>query len=266
MPDPDHDAEPERRTDPRYDTWPVERSGAYEQWPVERATPGETDPTGDPDLEWVGIFSPEGEAEKPYLYDPDQRTLVEGQVDEENERIVVHEASGRETESTDTLGEHLEAFGERHGLTGLAKFARENLDTGDDRSSGLTYDHSTFDRKNLVEDNEPDLAFVGSHTFADERGRTYVLEREFDAFLATGTDRATVEVREDARQAEGEKRNRQAGPAELTDQRTFELAFDVAAEDPASDERLAEAIEEWHRAHVGPAGDAGDDERAVAGE
>lgn len=253
MPDPDHDAEPERRTDPRFDAWPIEQYDAYTRWPVERATPDEGEARRDDSLEWVGVFH-SGETPSPYLYDPEERTLVEGRVDEERERVVVEDDHDRrELDEEESLGEHLEDIGEDHGWTWLSSFAREYLEDDEsvDRSRWPTYQHSSFDRKNLLEDSAPDLAFVGSHTFEDDRERTYVLEREFDAFLES--EGARITVREDVREATGEKRDRQAGDADLTTQVAFELAVDVDTDHPSWEEKLEDAIEDWHMDHRGPA-------------
>lgn len=254
MPDPDHDAESERRTNPLHDRWPIQRTDAHTQWPVERTTPGEDDRTLDDGVEHVGALGPMAGADTVYLFDPNESALIEGRVDEDEQRIVVEEDhEHHEVDSPDSLGEHLEAIGEEHGWTWLSSFAHEHLEDEEAaRATGLAYEHSKFDRKNLVEASDPDLAFVGSHTFADADDEPVVVEREYDVFLEPGSDRTRIEVREDVRSSEGEKRERQAGDAGLEDRREFELALDVAADDPAREEKIGEALEEWHRANPGP--------------
>lgn len=249
MPDPDHDAEAERRTDPRFDAWPIHSGDAYADWAIEHSDGHDVDA-----LEWVGVFDGGQRGSTPYLFDPERGRLVAGRLDADRERVVVEEdAESHDVEDPGGLGEHLRAIGEDRGWTWLSAFAEDHLEADEVAElQGLAHEGYSFDRKNLVGDEGFDMAFVGSHTFTDATGRAVVLEREFDLRLNDRREFARIEVREDVRVAEDDGATRSAGDADLASQWTFELAADVDADAPAIEEELAGAIEAWHREHTNP--------------
>lgn len=265
MSDPDRDAEPELQTNPRYDSWPVERYDAYADWPVERATPRDEGGTleevaeeyqerDDEDAEWLGFVGDGAEVAGPYVYTPGGSAIYEGDIDEDDERIVLRDESRREVESEESLGEHIEEIGDEHGWRWLSSFAREYLEDDEDASAesvdALELRDSEFDRRNLTGSASYDLGFFGSHTLVDASGRVYVIERRFNVNAAE-TNRTAVEVEESCLAAEEAAEKRRAGDAELVEKRQH--GFDIEADTDAGDwEAEVEAyLKKWHAAHVG---------------
>jgi hypothetical protein len=266
MPDPDHDAEPERRTDPRYDHWPVERYDAYSNLPVERGTPREEGGTREElaeeyleerdDYEWVGFAGTGGNDAQPYVYDPQGSAVYAGEVDDLNERVVLREASERAVDDEESLGEHIEEIGEEHDWQWLSSFAREYLEDEDhaEAVSGdrtvLELDESTFQERAVPADSAADAAFQGSHTMRDGSGQVYVLDRRFEV-ETDASGRATVDVDEDYLVAEEPRSESRAGDAERVADRehSFRVEFDSDAPNPEA--RVEERLREWHERHVG---------------
>lgn len=291
MSDLESDADPERRTDPRFDAWPVERNDAFADVPVERATPrGRGETTGDvPDVDreddgpdevrWLGFAGRGGYAYGPFLYDSEDAAVYRGDLDHDEDRIVLDEDSRRDVGDDRSLGEHLEAIGEEHGWTWLSSFAREHLEDdsgvdGADRSSASTDDRSPastddrsppatgeapaelelraseFQRRNLPDSSELALGFSASHTLVDEGGRVHVIERSFDV-ADLGDASATVDVETDFLVATGEQADRRAGEAERVDRRHHSFDLEPDADAPDAGAAVESRLRTWHAAHVG---------------
>lgn len=257
MPDPHRDSDREREIDPRYDNWPVQRDEAYTSWPVERAAPGEDDaaPEQDEEIEWIGVVGWGSTPTRPILYETDSSSVVQGELDEENERVVVGEDhERRELESEESLGEYIEEFGEEHGWSWLSSFARTYLEDDEGRSSvGPALEHTEFERRNLARGASQDLGFFGSLTFTDATDRVYVLEREFDVFLEESDEQAVVAVAEELLVAEEPREEVRSGDAEIVDENDYEFEVAVDTDDPAWESELEETLNEWHTDRPGPA-------------
>ncbi|MFB6140505.1 MAG: hypothetical protein ABEJ26_08735 [Halosimplex sp.] len=262
MPDPDHDAEPEPTTDPRFDAWPVRHYDAYDDLTVERATPAEEESVEMDDVEWVGAAGPAGTGGT-YFYEPARETLHEGQYDPENDRVVIgDEDEGRRLEADETLGDHLVDIGEDHDWGWLSSFARDHMDTGENGAEDPVASHllppgfdrrdTEFQRRNLADSDDADVAFFGSHTFDDEDGRVHVLEREFDVTADGDGSGAAVDVEERYLLAEAPREERRAGDADLVDEGAYELALDVDPDEPTWDGEAERLLGEWHRRHLAP--------------
>lgn len=266
MPDPDSDTEPERRTDPRFDDWPVKRDDAFANVPVEHATPrgdGERhggvpedpeDGTAD-EVEWIGFAGLGGTISGPYLYDAEESAIYEGEHDAENDRLVLREETRREVDDDRSLGEHIEAIGEDHGWTWLSSFARTYLEDGDAEEpagarTGLELRQTEFDRRNLPDSSSVDLGFFGSHTLVDESGQVHVVDRYF-AIEDDDRDPVPVDVEEEFLLAKEPEAERREGDADMVQERHYSFGLDVGedAVDPAT--RIESELRTWHAAHVG---------------
>ena len=265
MPDPERDPAHERRTNPRYDDWPVERYESYADWPVERATPREEGGTIDEvaeeyqeerdDVEWIGFADTGTQGVTPYLMGAGGSTIYAGEIDEAEERIVLREEGSREVESEESIGETIEEIGDEHGWTWLSSFAQTHLqdDEGGDGPPGpgdrLEIQDSEFMQHNLPASSTAELAFTGSHTLTDASGQVYVIEREFTVTSTEG-DAVTVDVDEEYVVAEGPEEDRRAGDAEIVDERQYTFEREL---DPGVDQEVAVEtfLQEWHSHHVG---------------
>lgn len=267
MPDPDRDPEQERRTNPRYDNWPVERYDAYAEWPVERATPRDEGGTlkevaeeyqeerDGGDAEWIGFVDTGTQGVTPYLLGAGGSTIYEGEIDEAEERIVLREEKAQEVESEDSLGERIEEIGQEHGWTWLSSFARTHLqddedeDTLTEADAGLELRDSEFMQRNLPASSTAELGFSGSHTLTDPSGQVYVIDRDFTVTTIEG-NQVAVDVDEEYVVAEGPAEDRRAGDADIVDERQYRLEREV---DPDVDREVAVEtfLQEWHTRHVG---------------
>jgi len=258
--DPDGNANPEARTDPRHDAWPVGGGEAYADWPVERATPGDDDAAEaiaeeyaeNSDMEWLG-FTGGGRVGSAYLYAPAESTIYEGEINEENKRVILREHSRREVESEDSLGEHIRAIGEEHGWSWLATFGREHLED-DERpewASTLELQNTDFTERNVLNDASYDLSFTGTHTLVDASGRVHIIDRQFNVHLdgRDGGDGPAVEVDEDYLFAEEPRSADRAGDAELIDQDQFDLDLHVDTDEIGAESNVKETLQKWHQNH-----------------
>lgn len=257
MPDPDRRSDRDRTTDPRIDDWPVQRDEAYVDWPVQRPMPGEDDaaPAQVEEIEWIGVVGGGSNPERPILYETDSSSVVQGELDEENERVVLSEDGERhEIESEDSLGEYIEAFGEERDWTWLSSFARTYLEDDEDRASDRpALEHTEFERRMLADSASPDLGFFGSHTFTDATGRVYTLEREFDVFPGEPDDeQAVVAVDEHLLVAREPREEDRAGDAEIVADADYEFVVDVDADGQSREREIERAVNEWHADHYGP--------------
>ncbi|WP_436924185.1 hypothetical protein [Halosimplex amylolyticum] len=260
MPDPDHDAESEPVTDPRFDNWPVRRYDADDDLTVERETPGDAENERLEDVEWVGVGGP-GVGGNPYLYAPQEETVHRGRYDAVADRIVVDEDE-RAVDEEESLGDHLVDIGEDHDWHWLSSFAREHLDTPEhdaDRPTsghllppGFDHEFTEFQRRNVAESSDVDAAFWGSHTFADETDRVHVLEREFGVRADDAADRVDVHVEERYLVAEEPREESRAGDADLVDEREYDLALDVEPGETAWVADTEDLLTRWHRRHLAP--------------
>lgn len=101
--------------DPKYDNWPIE---------------GTTGATGEDST--IGLIGYQrGQPSYPVLYQPDDDAIYQGEIDEENERIVPVEDSARRLESDETLGDVIEELGDEIGWDSLSEFAREHMQDDD---------------------------------------------------------------------------------------------------------------------------------------
>ncbi|WP_459191447.1 hypothetical protein [Halosimplex sp. J119] len=259
MPDPDHDAEPEPKTDPRFDNWPVRRYDAYDDLTVERETPGEEGREQLEDVEWVGVSG--GAGGNAVLYEPQQDTVHQGRYDPDENRVVVGDDE-RRVDEEESLGDHLVDIGEEHEWNWLSSFAQDHLETpehdGDHPTSGhllppgFDHEYTEFQQRNVAASADVDAAFWGSHTFADETDRVHVLEREFGVRGDDVGDEVAVHVEERYLVAEEPREESRAGDADLVNEREYDLALDV---DPTEDgwvPATEDLLTRWHRSHLAP--------------
>lgn len=101
-------------TDPRYDNYPITEGD------VERS-----------DVEWVGFAANAYGGAQPRLYEPHNETAYAGEIDEENERVVLKPDTAQQVEE-ESLGEHIEAIGDEHGWEWLSEFAQKYLEEEND--------------------------------------------------------------------------------------------------------------------------------------
>ena len=254
--DPDHDTRPERRTNPRFDNWPVGQQGPSDAGGAHR-TPRESDSTlqevaqdsesGDR-LTWVGLAG-SARGSVPVIYDGSESAVYEGEFDDEEARIVLRDEARRETES-DSLGKHIEEFGQEHSWHWLSSFAREHLeDVRDEETPGLELQDTEFMESALPENSPADSQFFGSFTFADPSGRVHVLERRFTV-TDREADRIHVDVEESYHVASEPRETERAGDADTIDSReyTLERHLDPNAPDEAAVENT---LREFHESHPG---------------
>lgn len=253
--DPDRDTEPELQTDPRFDNWPAEYYDAYSDWPVEREVPDEdTVKREEIDADWVGYAGKWSvAASEPLFYDHDRNVVMEGEIDEENERIVVREDHERRDVGDASLGERIEEFSEEHGWTWLASFAREHLEGEGDVETVPEPEHSEFNRRNLLDSAEQDLSYVASHTFRDAGDTVFTLERDFDVYLDDGdADSARVTVDEEVLVAERPRAEERAGDADILQENEYGFEVTVDPEDPTPEATVEGELKDWHAANVTP--------------
>lgn len=189
------------------------------------------------------------------MYGPGTGTVYEGDIDADNERIVLREEGEREVESDESLGKHLEAIGDEHGWTWLSSFASDYLEDDDDRAdadgttTGLDLRDTEFTERNITESSPADLSFTGSPTLVDESGRVHVVDRRFTVRKHDG-DRVDVEVEDDYLAAEEPAEERREGDADIVEERqeSFELDVDEAAN---RDAEIESYLKRWHAAHIG---------------
>lgn len=261
MPDPDRRSDRERTTDPRIDDWPVQREEAYVDWPVQRPVQGEDDAATEQveGIEWIGVVGGGSNPERPVLYETDTSSVVRGELDEENERVVLSADDERhEVASEDSLGENIEEFAEERDWTWLSSFARTYLEDDDVQApDGPALEHTEFDRRMLGDSASPDIGFFGSHTYTDATGRVYTLEREFDVFLGESDDeQAVVVVDEHLLVAREPREEERAGDAEIVAEDDYEFTVDVDADDQSREREIESTVNEWHTDHYGPPRDA----------
>lgn len=259
MSDPDRD--PVSESDILYDDWPVAGRDEYDNWDVERATPREQDGTTeelaemyeaeliDEEIEWIGFTGGHGSG-SPLLYSPREFALYEGELDEESERVILREASRYDVDE-ESLGDHIEEIGEEHGWEWLSSFARKFLETDAYERPAFEHRTSEFQQRNVAEADPYDLAFFGSHTFADESGRIHSIERFFDAYLDDASDVIRVEITEEYLIAEEPAEERRAGDAEMVDENEREIDVHVDTEAFGRESELADRLERWHSERAG---------------
>ena len=273
MPDPDRNAESERRTDPKYDNWPIEGYDNYTEWDVQRETPADRDALDDVadeyeaeldeedrGVEWIGLSGRGG----PLLYEPYGPALYEGEIDEENERVILRKANREELDEDESLGRRIEEHGEKHDWEWLSPFAREHLEGDGERAEGrpetigpadspeeLSLRDSEFQQRNLLEEEEADVGFFGSHTLVNDDGWVHVVERQFDVDADDVTaGEVTVEIDEEFIVSEPESAGRRAGDADLIAERERELTVEAHPDEFGWENEVAEELEEWHDSHV----------------
>lgn len=261
MPDPDHDTEPERRTDPRFDNWPVERGQGYEDQASERPESRDEGSTRERlaetsahegDLEWIGIAGTGAQGGTPYIYDHGDPGIYEGEFDVEESRVVIREESRREADSQDSLGEHIEAIGEDHGWSWLSGFAREYLE--DDRHEELTeedsleHTDSAFTERQLPDSSDADVSFNASHSFRDAWDRVHVIDRRFTV-TDTDSDTARVDVEEYYLIADEPRAEERGGDADAVEEREYTFELDVDPKTPNWSAAVETDLKEWHATH-----------------
>jgi len=255
--DPDHDAEPERRTDPRYDEWPVEHYDEYSQWPVEREPSADHDDTQRHEAQNVELLGFGGNLlSGAYLYHSAESTIYRGEIDEENERIILSEDDRRAVESEDSIGEHLEAIGDEHGWTWLSSFAQEYLEDDQESLERPVEERepwdTEFNQRNVTDNVSYDLSFNGRHTFDDESGQVHIIDRRFDVYLDDHEHEgeATVEVDEDYLVSEPPFEEESRGDAEIIFQRQYELGIDVDTDGLEWESEIEASLEKWHESNA----------------
>lgn len=263
MPDSDPDRE---RRDPRFDNWPVER---YDDRPDERATPREKDGTTervaesyeaqDSDLEWIGVTGPGIEAGTPYVYAGNEPAIYEGELDQEDARVVIREEGRRTLESEESIGEHLEEIGEDHGWHWLSSFAREYLedDEADERTrdDGLALRDSEFTRSELPDSSSADMSFNGSHTLDDPSGRVHIIDRRFTV-TDTGAESVRVDVAEYFMVGAEPRETERAGDSEPVEEREYSFDLQIDPDTPNREAAVEEELMEWHESRIEwPAGE-----------
>lgn len=248
--------------DMRFDNWPVEGRGEYADWEVDRAPTDREDDTrsqiveeyragmADEGDDWFGYVGQTDEG-GPLIYAPHESSLYRGEVDEDDERIVLREEKRHDVED-ESFGEHLERLGDEHDWQWLSSFAREHLT--DDAYEEPSFDHeaSEFQQRNVLDDDPYDMSFYGAHTFADETDRVHTVERYFNVFVDDGgPDVTTVEVEEEYLVADEPTAERRAGDATIVDENEREIDLEVDVTEPGGEGYLSEELEQWHEEHRG---------------
>ena len=214
----DSDDDPERRTDPRFDEWPIDS------------------PEEDHDVSvgsrWIGMPAAGGgtAAAAGYVFDPEDEVVYEGEIDEDAERVRILERSESQPEGDESLGDWMRRIGAEDEWSSLSDYGSEQLA---DRPL-----EATFQEQNTTVDQ--DYAFFGSYSFPGDDGREHTVEREFtiedadaDRPTVTVDERHFVDVSGDDKDAEMlDTRTETFSVADVHDERTFE-----------------EVCREWHRSH-----------------
>lgn len=270
MPDPDRDAQPEERTDVRFDAWPIHRHQGHERADNDvHETPREHDDTvgaepedlsrrEDSEVEWIGLTGYPG-SPTAYVYDRDETAVYEAELDEENQRVLVDESERREVEDDESLAEHIERIGDEHGWNWLSSIAGDFVDEdrhddllaeGGTSGRPLELEESEFQRKNVLDDADHDLAFFGSHTYRDPTDRVHVLERRFEVYVPETGGVPDVEVEDRFLVADDPQAERRAGDATMIDKRVYGIDVDVDASADLWKAELEEELEAYHENNV----------------
>jgi len=250
--DPDHDGRQEQSTDLRFDNWPVTRYD--EDRPAERATPREegtlhelAEEADEDSFSWLGVTGAGYPGGTPVVYDPSESAVYEGDIDEEESRVVLREDASHDVDSDASLGERIEEIGDEHGWHWLSSFAREHLE--DDRAAELRRDltvrDSVFQQRELLESSPADVAFNASHTLEDETGQVYVIERRFTVADLDG-DPVHVDVEESYHVAEPPREHERAGDAEIVAEREYGLEGEVDPDSPTRKAAVENELRSFH--------------------
>lgn len=252
----------ETESDVRFDDWPAEDRSRYADWDVQRATPEDDDGTrerlvqeyragmADEEDDWFGYVGQTDEG-GPLVYAPHESALYRGEVDEDEERVVLREENRHDVDD-ESIGEHLERLGEEHGWTWLSSFARDHLEGDQHEGRSVEHRDSEFQRRNVLDDDPYDLSFYGAHTFTDETGRVHTIDRYFNVYLdETTADVTGVEVEEEYLVADDPAAERRAGDATVVEENERALDVDVVLDDAGDESYLSEELEQWHETHRG---------------
>ncbi|MCU4800129.1 hypothetical protein OB920_07075 [Halobacteria archaeon HArc-gm2] len=254
--------DPDSESDVRFDNWPVEGRGEYTDWEIDQSPTERGDDArsqiveeyrmgmADEESDWFGYVGQTDEG-GPLIYAPHESSLYRGEVDEDEERVVLREENRHDVDD-ESLGEHLERLGEEHGWTWISSFARDHMDADEHEEPNVEHRDSEFQRRNVLDDDPYDLSFYAAHTFTDETGRVHTIDRYFNVYLDEATaDVTTVEVEEEYLVADDPTAERRAGDATIVDENERALDVDADFDETSGESYLSEELEQWHEAHRG---------------
>lgn len=222
-----------------------------------RGTPSEYEVPGR-EPTFLGLVDPDEETgSTAVLYDDRTSTIFQAAVDESEQRLVPREETERELESTESLGETLEEFGDRLDWDSLSEFARERVQ--DDATTAETpagLETVTFTQSNVAANADHDLEFSGSYDRRTDDDRELTVERTFEVSLddADTPAVAVVDVTEQVLRtddAAGDPDGTDADPLEERSRR-FEIDLTSAATDRELESRIGDRCRDWHESHVEP--------------
>lgn len=274
-PDPNTDRNAESTDPATGDAVRSEEDLAYDNWPI--TDHGETTDRSGNYLGTIGAAGGTGAGGAGVLiYDEDNQSVFEADVDEEEQRLVAREGTEREVDDSGGLGEVLEDVGDSLGLESLSEFAEEHLQDDESRAEreistgpGETVvdpETATFTQSNVSAEADHDLEFSGAYTYREAEGdaegdrddQVFDVERDFVVEF-DGRDppkEAAVEVRERVLRAEAPEADRRGGDAKAIQEATavFTIEFDAAG-DRHAENVVEERCREWHDAHPEPIDD-----------
>lgn len=277
VPNPNHDPDPSG--DPETDAEPdadVRRDDdvIYDDWPIRGYD--ESDRTATRVLGTAQAGGTTGGGSIALIYDDEERTIFEADVEQTDQQLVPREESERELGPSETLGEVLEDVGDSLGLDSLSEFAEERLQSDDERTDAaaartavseddevIEPEVSTFTRSNVSERADHDLEFSGSVTYrpaGEPDGQVYVVERDFVVTYDDAADprTATVDVTERLLRAEEPNADRRDGDAEPLEENAtrFSIELGTIETDRHVEQHVEERCEEWHESRPGPISEA----------
>jgi hypothetical protein len=227
----------------------------YDNWPVEGKSNRNT--------EWLGfVGGPHGPG-APALYEPHNDIVYQGNIDEENERIVPNPETERRVSSNETIGEVLRDIADSHGWQSLSSFAAEHMgvDIDEDNSEIRTdreraFADATFHQRNVAPAADHQLGFFGSVT--DERSDgVHTIEHEFHVYtekVRRENGKPTAEVKETQLLTDTIEGAMQGGDAELIEENHHELVINIDPElaERVEQEKIEEYCRKWHESAVQP--------------
>lgn len=228
---------------------------AYDTWPVEGKSEQET--------EWLGFIGGPHGSGAPALYEPHDDVVYQGNIDEENERIVPNPETERRVSSNETIGDVLQDIADSHGWQSLSSFAAEHIGVDiDEDDSEIRTDQErvfvdmTFHQRNVAASAAHQLGFFGSVTF-ESNDDVRTIKHEFHVYTEDSqreNGKPTAEVKETELLTETVDEAMQGGDAELVGEDHHELVIDIDPElsEWMNHEKIEDYCREWHENAVQP--------------
>lgn len=197
-----------------------------------------------------GVHSEGEETRTALIYDDREEVVFEADVDEDEQRYVPREGTGRAIGPSETFGDVLEDLGDRLDWDSLSEFARGHLKEDGREQAASDPESVSFTRSNVLADAEHDLEFTGAYTYRDTDGRVFDVERTFEVTLDDSDDPggATADVTERVLRAEEPDEHRRAGDSELLEERAtgFEIDLDSVEGGRQAESVIEGRCQQWH--------------------